>query len=427
MAPKPRVQSKKHVARLERERRQIRLIIWITGGVLLTVIGLLTYGYLDLTYLQERRPVASVNSEKISTKEFQARVTLQRTQILNQYAQYYQFQQMGMDVSTQLQQMETELTNSVQTGQNVMDVMIDEILIRQESEKRGNTVSEEELQAFIQEQFNFFPNGTPTPTITVTPFSYPTLSQEQLAMVTPTSAYTATPFPTATIDPSFTATPTSAPTATATTGPSPTPRPTETPYTQEGFDLRFGDAITAVEDLGLSEAQYRLLIKTELLRKKLYEQVTADVPKVTEQIWVRHILVSDEETALSVLERLNAGEDFGKIAQELSEDPGSAVKGGDLGWSKPDQYISEFAEASLNLKIGEISDPVQTQYGFHIIQKMGQTDIPLSSSQWETARQQAFTEFLTNLRTEAEVVITEGWEAKVPTTPSLQDLFGQGQ
>ena len=126
-------------------------------------------------------------------------------------------------------------------------------------------------------------------------------------------------------------------------------------------------------------------------------------------------------------ERLKAGEDFGDIARELSEDTGSAPAGGDLNWFEPDQMVPEFAEACRTLEIGEISDPVQTQYGFHIIQKLGQADIPMTSSQWETARQQAFTEFLATLRDESDVVITEGWEAKVPTTPNLQDLFGQAQ
>jgi parvulin-like peptidyl-prolyl isomerase len=426
MAPKSRGQSKKHVARLERERRQVRLIQWITGGVVLMVIGLLAYGYIDLTYLQERKPVANVNGEEISTKEFQARVTLRRNQMLNQYAQYYQFQQMGMDVSAQLQQMETQLNNPVIIGQEVIDGMIDEILIRQEAEKRGIRASEEEVQAFTQEQFEFFPNGTPSPTMTVTPFSYPTLSAEQLAIITATPDVTATPSPTATADPSFTATATLAPTATATSGPTPTPEPTETPYTQELFDLTFGDAISGVEELGLNEAQYRLLFMTELLRKKLYEQVTMDVPNITEQIWARHILVSDEETALSVLERLDAGDDFGEIASELSEDPGSAPAGGDLYWFEPDQMVPEFAEACRNLEIGEISDLVETQYGFHIIQKLGQADIPMSSSQLENERQLIFNDFLTNLREEAEIEIVDGWVGVVPTSPTLQDLFGQG-
>ncbi len=427
MAPKPRTQSKKHVARLERERRQIRLILWITVGIVVAVIGLLTYGYLDLTYLQERRPVAVVNGEEVSTKEFQARVTLRRNQLLNQYVQYYQFQQMGMDVNAQLQQMENTLNAPLQTGQEVLDGMIDEILIRQESERRGITVSDEEAQKFTQEQFNFFPNGTPSPTATVTPFSYPTLSAEQKAFVTPTANVTDTPTPTSTPDPSFTATPTQPPTATATSGPSPTPEPTETPFTQEGFDLEFGDAISGMEELGLTEAQYRLLFKTELLRQKLYEEVTADVPNVTEQIWARHILVSDEETALSVVERLKAGEDFGDLARELSEDPGSAPAGGDLYWFNPDSMVPEFAEACRNLEIGEISDPVESQFGFHIIQKLGQADVPMTSSQWESERQQAFNEFLATLREESDIEIVDGWEEKVPTSPNLEDLFNQAQ
>ncbi|GAB4420727.1 MAG: peptidylprolyl isomerase [Anaerolineales bacterium] len=427
MAPKPSVQSKKHVARLERERRQARLLMWITAGVVLAVIGILAYGYIDINYLQASKPVASVNGEEISTKEFQARVTLRRNQILNQYVQYYQLQQMGMDVTAQIQEIEGQLNFPVIVGQQVMDSLIEEILIRQEAEKRGITVSEEEVQAFIHEQFEFFPNGTPTPTLTVTPFSYPTHSPEQLTFVTPTPNVTATPSPTATVNPSFTATPTTPPTVTPTAGPSPTPLPTQTPYTQEGFDLEFSDVVSGMKDLGLTEAQYRLLFKTELLRRRLYEQVTVDVPNTSEQVWARHILVSDEETARLILERLEAGEDFGELAREFSEDPGSAPAGGDLYWFQPDQMVPEFAEACLALDIGEISDPVQTQYGFHIIQKLGQADVPMTSSQWEVARQQAFQEFLAKLREEADIEINDNWVAVVPTTPGLQDLFGSGQ
>ena len=83
MAPKPKIQSKKHIARLERERRQTKLIQYIAIGVVAAVILVLGYGYLDLTVLQKYQPVAEVNGEKITTKEFQARVTIQRNQLLN--------------------------------------------------------------------------------------------------------------------------------------------------------------------------------------------------------------------------------------------------------------------------------------------------------------------------------------------------------
>ena len=70
MAPKTKkVQSKKHVARLERERRQIRLIQYIAIGVVAAVILILAYGYLDVTYLQARQPVAEVNGEKMAFSE----------------------------------------------------------------------------------------------------------------------------------------------------------------------------------------------------------------------------------------------------------------------------------------------------------------------------------------------------------------------
>ena len=115
MAPKAKVQSKKHIARLERERRQVRLIRFIAIGVVTVVVLILAYGYLDLNYLQGRRPVAEVNGEKIPTQEFQARVVLQRNNLINQYLLYQQYQQYGIDVSNQLSQYEASL-NSGNTG-----------------------------------------------------------------------------------------------------------------------------------------------------------------------------------------------------------------------------------------------------------------------------------------------------------------------
>ena len=169
MAPKPKIQSKKHIARLERERRQTKLVQYAAIAVVVLVVLIIGYGYLDMAVLQKLQPVAVVNGEKITTKEFQARVSLQRNQLLRQYVQYQQYQQFGMDVSSQLQQIETSLNTPTDVGQQVLDNLIQEALIRQEAAKRGITVSAEEIDAFKKEQFQFFPNGTPTPTITPTP------------------------------------------------------------------------------------------------------------------------------------------------------------------------------------------------------------------------------------------------------------------
>jgi peptidyl-prolyl cis-trans isomerase D len=428
MAPNPKIQSKKHIARLERERRQTRLIQYIAIGVVVVVILVVGYGYLDINVLQKLQPVAEVNGEKITTKEFQARVSIQRNQMLNQYVQYSQYQQVfGMDMSSQLQQIQTQLSVPTIVGQQVMDNMIRDVLIRQEAKKRGISVGPEELDAFKKAQFFFFPDGTPTPTVTPTEaeITYPTLSATQLALVTvspvPTEGPTSTPLPTATADPANTPTPTS------TTAPTPLPSATPTPYTLEGYQNTFATAQASLVDSGITKDQYEKIFETELLRQKLYEEVTADVPHEQDRLWARHILVATEDEAKAVIERLNKGEDFGELAKELSQDTGSGAQGGDLGWFGKGAMVAPFEEAAYNLKVGEISQPVQSQFGWHVIQLLDRATLPLTSAEWEQARQAAFEDFLTKLRDDSEVTIYDYWTERVPTTPGLDSLQGLQQ
>jgi len=427
MAPKAKIQSKKHIARLERERRQVRLIKIVAAVIVVAVVLIVGYGFLDQYYLQSRQPVAEVNGEKITTKEFQARVVLQRNELLNQYLLYQQYQQFGMDVTNQLNQVELSLNTPSIIGQQVLDFMINEALIRQEAERRGITVSEDELEIFTRSQFQFFPDGSPTPTITPTPadITYPTLSPEQLELVTvtpvPTEGPTVTPPPTPTLDPEVTPAPTS------TLAPTPLPTSTATPYTLEGYQSRFEDVLANMKEIGLTEAQYRRLFRTGLLRQKLIEEVATDLPAEEEQIWARHILVPDEETANEVIERLNNGEDFGELARELSEDSGSAANGGDLGWFGKGRMVPAFEEVAFNLEIGEISEPVESQFGFHIIQTLGRTTVPRSASALDQARQAEFEDFIDQLREEADITIHDYWVERVPTSPNLQELQQQGQ
>lgn len=427
MAPKPKVQSKKHIARLERERRQTKLIQYIAIGVVAVVILIIGYGYLDLNVLQNLQPVADVNGDEITTKEFQARVVLQRNQMLRQYIQYLQYQQFGMDTSAQLQQIESSMSNPTIVGQQVLDDMIRDVLIRQEAKKRGITVTTEEVEKFKQEQFGYFPDGTPTPTVTPTRVDviYPTLSAEQLALVTvtpvPTQGPTSTPLPTATVDPAITPEPTS------TITPTPIPSPTPTPYTLEGYQNTYATAQAGLVEAGMSKDQYDKIFETELLRKKLYDAVTGDLPHEQEQVWARHILVASEEEAKAVIERLKNGEDFGKLAAELSQDTGSAANGGDLGWFGKGQMVAPFEEAVFNLKVGEISDPVQSDFGWHVIQLIDRATLPMTASEYEQARQAAFDEFLTNLRDQSDVTIYDYWTERVPTEPGLDALQGLQQ
>jgi peptidyl-prolyl cis-trans isomerase SurA len=73
----------------------------------------------------------------------------------------------------------------------------------------------------------------------------------------------------------------------------------------------------------------------------------------------------------AIRDRILAGEDFAGLAATTSEDPGSAVEGGDLGWSGPGSFVPEFEKVLDGLQENEISEPFRTQYGWHIVQLLG--------------------------------------------------------
>ena len=158
----PRVVTKKHMARLERERRQVNLIRTIAIAGIVIVLLLLGYGYLKLNVLQLREPVAEVNGDVITAGQWQERVRFQRVNLLNLYNTYTLYQQnFGMDTTQQLQEISLYLDTPETLGQQVLDQMIDEVLIRQEAEKRGITFTDAEVQKEIQDSYGFFPDALP--------------------------------------------------------------------------------------------------------------------------------------------------------------------------------------------------------------------------------------------------------------------------
>jgi peptidyl-prolyl cis-trans isomerase C len=88
--------------------------------------------------------------------------------------------------------------------------------------------------------------------------------------------------------------------------------------------------------------------------------------KSVEEVHARHILVPTEDEAKAILAQLKGGADFATLAKEKSKDPGAA-EGGDLGYFTKDQMVPEFAEVAFKLDKGQLSDPVKTQFGWHVI------------------------------------------------------------
>jgi peptidyl-prolyl cis-trans isomerase C len=103
---------------------------------------------------------------------------------------------------------------------------------------------------------------------------------------------------------------------------------------------------------------------TDEAEHKAYDEAAKAQPPA-EEVHARHILLPTEEEAKAALARIKAGEDFAKVATELSKDPGG--EGGDLGWFTRDRMVPEFADAAFKLQPGQVSDPVKSQFGWHII------------------------------------------------------------
>jgi peptidyl-prolyl cis-trans isomerase C len=159
-----------------------------------------------------------------------------------------------------------------------------------------------------------------------------------------------------------------------------------------------------VEKEGVAEAEL----------KAAYDQVKAQY--TGKEYHVEHILVEKEADAKAITAQIKAGGNFEQIAKEKSKDPGSAPKGGDLGWVSDKALVPEFSKAMVQLKKGQITDkPVKTQYGWHIIKLDDVRDVKAPSMEeikdqlkqmitadqnWQKAK---FSELMQKLRAKAKI------------------------
>jgi len=381
------LENRKLQVRHEHEARQLRRLYLGLGGVLALILLIAGIGVLSENVLKLNNPIAIVNGKTISVRDYQTRLRYDASDLMAQLQQAtLNLQQVQSDptlsflVASMQQQQQQIASQLTVLPSSDLEQLIEDEIVRQEAARRNLTVGADEVENEL-EKFLGYQRATPTPTAGPSPTATST--------ATPTKVPTVTPSPTGTITPTT-------PTVTPTLGPTDTPEPTPTLMTYQAYtDARkkYFDDFTKRTSVG--EADVRKFVEVYLLRRKLMQVFADQTPKTEEQVQARHILVKTYDEAVQVGERLKKGEDFVKLALELSQDNGSKEEGGDLGWFPRGQMIKEFEDAAFALSVNQISQPITTSFGVHIIQALGhEQNRPLTESALQQKQTQVFTDWL---------------------------------
>lgn len=408
------------MARKQAEQtRQIRIGVAVVAGLLLLVFLVAAISEL---FFAPNQPVAIVNSEEISLQEWQDRVQFERAQRIILLEN--QLEAFGGNVGVVQQfsgQAINELLQAEQLGQNALNQMIDEVIIRQQAEARGITVTDADVEAEISETFNFFGGELPTPLPTATATTEPTPS--------------VTPIPTAVITEVI---PTNTPAPTVTLGPTNTPPPTATAVSAEAFQEEFEGFMAQFEELGISEAQYREIVRTQIYRERLIEALSKELEFSDEAEHVSFFTLQfDAEEAANEAAALIEASDFLSVWNEIRSQPpdpesGTTSLATETIWRTQEAVATnlgqEVAEAAFNLSIGETSEIISrteattetTQY--YLIQVSGREVRPLSPQEVQTLELENLAAFI-DQQLAGNLTLTEYDRGRVPTNPVLDPLF----
>ncbi len=350
--------TREELSRHEREVRAQRWLLMGIAGLVVLVIAVVAFGWWNVYVAKGSETVASVGGQSITLDAYARRLDFQRKNA-EQQLQLMQAQYQANASNASIAQLYQQQIQQLQLGLSLLpdqtlNDMIDEQLVRQEAAKRGITVSQSEIDTEIKNTFGDQPTPVPVPT--------------------------GTPAPGATPQP------------TVTPSPSPTPGPSPSPVPTADVQARVSSFL---QSSGLTQSELRSLIESQLLYQKLQTAIEASVPTSQEQVHARHILVATEAEAQAAIKRIKAGEKFADVAKAVSTDTATKDKGGDLGWFPKGIMVPEFDAVAFSLPVNQISDPVKTSYGYHVIEVLEKDpNRPLDPQMLDQLRTQAFTNWL---------------------------------
>jgi hypothetical protein len=400
-------------------------------AILLVIIGGVAYDQV----IKPNQTLAVVGPESITREEYwkvRANDLYEQAFQYQDFAQFVGPDQQGQYLALAQQSLSQvpEVWGSTDVDATSLEQMIEDQLYLQGLDDLGLALTPEEIHTFALNRFA--PPGSPL----IPPSPTPTLTAERAAMATSTAAaFLATPIGTPLATPvaatpvsgtplagtSGTATPiaspragTPAPTPVAAVSPTATATlgPEEARATAEAGFTEYADELFPLAHLSQDDYE-RLIAAPGLARQKVADALAAMVGQSAPQVRASHILVPTREEAEAARERIAAGADFAAIAREISTDEATAANGGDLGWFTREEMAAPFAEAAFALEPGAISEPVESEFGWHVIQVAeSDPDRPLTDTQITRLEQAAVDRWLEEQRSALAISST------LPPTPT---------
>jgi parvulin-like peptidyl-prolyl isomerase len=352
--------SRRQQYKWQREQHQQRTLYIAVGILLALVLGIFAFGVVYDNIIRANEVVAQIGTDNITASQLVDEMKPSVRALEGQAKQLGSGPNIAQYVASQKRDLPDQTLND----------LIDRRLIQQEATRRGIAIAPTDLDDKERQtvaDFQSATNPAPTPEVASTP----------------EGAATAVPTPTA--EPSPITTPTAVPTLETTA------------YT------------TALQTLldrnSLTEPDLRSRLGESMVRDKLQTAIGQDqAPDTQEQVHARHILLSTEDQAKDVLTQLQGGADFAVLAQQMSTDPGSKDKGGDLGWFGRGVMDKPFEDAAFALQPGQTSDVVKGANGYHVIQVLDRDSArPVAADQLASLRQKAFTDWLATRRSGPDV------------------------